>query len=174
MYNRQSIRLRNYDYAQSGYYFVTICTYERINMFGTIINNKIILNKFGIIIENVLKTLSTHHNVILDIYQIMPNHIHCILRIPICRGFARKTPTLFDKTQTNQNIYIISGSLSCIIRSFKSETSKQIHQNIEPNIIVWQRNYFEHIIRNETEYREIRKYIADNPKNWERDKNYND
>lgn len=127
MYNRQSIRLRNYDYTQSGYYFVTICTYKRINMFGTIIDNKIILNEFGIIIENVLKTLSIHHNVVLDIYQIMPNHIHCILHIPTCRGFARKTPTLFGKTPTNINIYIISGSLSCIIRSYKSETSKQIH-----------------------------------------------
>jgi len=78
------------------------------------------------------------------------------------QGVARNTPTKFK--------FIKSGSLSCLIRSFKSETSKQIHK-INPNIIVWQRNFYERIVRNEIELGKIRQYIKLNPQMWYRDKN---
>jgi REP element-mobilizing transposase RayT len=160
---RKSIRLKNYDYSQSGFYYVTICSQNRQCLFGDVVNGKMVVNEFGQIINDVFKSLPKHHRVNLDVYQIMPNHIHFILIIPYCRGFARKTPTFGNVT---------SGSLPCVIRAFKSETTKQIRQFINnPELIVWQRNYYEHIIRNETDLNKICEYIKINPKIWDRDRN---
>lgn len=161
--SRQSIRLKKYDYSQSGWYFVTICTHDRDFLFGEIINGNMKLNDMGKIVHDVWYSLPDHHHVKLDVSQIMPNHIHKIIIIPSCRGFARKTPTFKNVT---------AGSLPCIIRSFKSEITKQIRRlTNKPEMIVWQRNYYEHIIRNEPEYVRICQYIADNPTNWETDQN---
>ncbi len=160
---RKQIRLKGYDYSQSGWYFVTICTKNRECIFGDIVNEHMILNKMGNIIDSVWQSLPNHHNVNLDTFQIMPNHVHFILRIPSGRGIARNAPTFRNVT---------AGSLPCIIRSFKSEITKQIHRltgNI--NQIIFQRNYYEHIIRAEIKLYRIRKYIIDNPKNWESDRN---
>ena len=119
---RRSIRLRNHDYSQSGYYFITICTKNRECLFGDIVNGEIKLNNMGKIIENVWKSLPNHHPVELDVFQIMPNHVHFVLIIYRRRGiacnaqpntmrnaqydvgFARKTPTFGTVT---------TGSLSC-------------------------------------------------------------
>jgi len=161
--HRKPNRLKNFDYSSSGWYFVTICTKDRQEYFGNIINNKMNLNEYGEIVNDIFKSLPNHHQIDLDIYQIMPNHIHFILIIPYRRGFARKTPTFGNVT---------SGSLPCVIRSFKSETTKQIHRFIhKPQFVVWQRNYYDHIIRNEYSLFRIRKYIKDNPRNWEDDRN---
>jgi len=139
-----------------------------------------IVNDFGNVVENILKSLPDHHPIKLDIFQIMPNHIHIILSIN-GRGCARTTPTN-QTTNTNQSIatsksktsrmelfqHIVSGSLPCIIRSFKSECTKQIHV-LTPNIEFWQRNYYDHIIRNEKEYLLIKRYIRENPLYWDTD-----
>jgi len=160
---RKPNRLKNFDYSSSGYYFVTICTKDRQEYFGNIIDNEMNLNDYGKIIDNIFKSLPIHHCINLDIYQIMPNHIHFILIIPYRRGFARKTPTFGNVTP---------GSLSCVIRSFKSETTKQIRRFIhQPQFIIWQRNYYDHIIHNEYSLFRIRKYIKNNPRNWEDDRN---
>lgn len=161
--HRKPNRLKNYDYSSSGYYFITICTKNRQEYFGNIVNNKMNLNEMGMIIQNIIESLSNHHCVDLDIYQIMPNHIHFILIIPYRRGIARNAPTFGN---------ITPGSLPCIIRSFKSESSKQIHRLIDkPQFIVWQRSFYDHIIRNEYSLFKIRKYIKDNPACWETDRN---
>jgi putative transposase len=161
LHHRHSIRLKGFNYSDTGYYFVTICTHDRECLFGEIKNGEMIFNDYGKIIENVWYSLPKHHNVKLDEFQIMPNHIHFILIIPLGRGIARNAPTFKNVT---------TGSLPCIVRSFKSEITKQIHQ-LGYNRRVWQRNYYEHIIRNEREYWEIKKYIKNNPKNWENDRN---
>ena len=161
--HRKPNRLRNFNYSSSGYYFITICTKNRQEYFGDIINNKMVLNKYGEIVDDIFKSLPNHHPIDLDIYQIMPNHIHFILIIPYRRGFARKTPTFGNVTP---------GSLPCVIRSFKSETTKQIRRFIhQTQFVVWQRNYYDHIIRNEYSLNRIRRYVKDNPRNWEDDRN---
>lgn len=176
--DRQSIRLKGYDYSQNGLYFVTIGTHNRENMFGEIINGKMVLNENGKIVESVWNSLPKHHNVQLDCFQIMPNHIHAI--IILCRGFACKTRMVYKTHEicgsgiarnapTNKPTFqnVTAGSLPCIIRSFKSEITKQIHRMVrvvrtQPQQI-FQRNYFERIIRNEPEYDKICWYILHNP-----------
>jgi len=163
--HRKSIRLKNYDYSQSGLYFVTICTQNRECIFGNIINNNVgvgrdrpismILNQYGKIIENVWESLPDHHSIELDVFQIMPNHVHFILHIVL--GASRRAPT----------------TLGFIVGMFKTECTKQINklQNT-PGQKIFQRNYYEHIIQNENELIKIRQYIKTNPLFWNQDINY--
>ena len=155
--NRKQIRLKQYDYSQNGYYYVTICAQNRLCIFGDIINGKMIFNHTGKIVENVWKTLPTHHPVKLDVFQIMPNHVHFIIQI-IDMGGSRPAPT----------------KLGTVVGLLKSECTKQINivgarrdapqsTRGSPKIHVWQRNYYEHIIRNEKELFAIRRYIEENP-----------
>ncbi|PJB88198.1 transposase [Candidatus Roizmanbacteria bacterium CG_4_9_14_0_8_um_filter_34_12] len=163
--HRKSIRLKNYDYSQSGLYFVTICTQNRECIFGNIINNNVgvgrdrpismILNQYGKIIENVWESLPNHHSVELDVFQIMPNHVHFILHIVL--GASRRAPT----------------TLGFIVGMFKTECTKQINKlRNTPGQKIFQRNYYEHIIQNENELIKIRQYIKTNPLFWNQDINY--
>jgi len=163
-YHRASIRLNGYNYSENGCYFVTICADHRGNVFGEtvgarrdapLVDKKIKLNQNGKIIENIWKTLPDHNNVILDEFIIMPDHIHFILMINnnllINKGASRRAPT----------------HLGFIIGIFKTECTKQINKlNETPGIKIFQRNYYERIIRNEKEYFVIKKYIKDNPKKF--------
>ena len=163
--HRHSIRLKKYDYSQSGLYFVTICTQNRECIFGNIINNNVgvgrdrpismILNQYGKIIENVWESLPNHHSVELDVFQIMPNHVHFILHIVL--GASRRAPT----------------TLGFIVGMFKTECTKQINKlRNTPGQKIFQRNYYEHIIQNENELIKIRQYIKTNPLFWNQDINY--
>jgi len=152
---RRTVRLPGFDYSSSGYYFVTICTFQKEWCLGEIIADTMTLNQFGKTIDLVWKDIPKHNlGANLDCYQIMPNHIHGIIVLSRCRGIACNAPTWG---------HVTAGSLSCVIRSFKSECSKQIGFGL------WQRNYYEHIIRNEVELNKIREYIHSNPVNWEKD-----
>lgn len=169
--HRKSIRIKKYDYAQSGFYFITICTLNRENLFGEINGSKMVLNHFGKIVEDCIKNIPKHFlNTDIDYFVVMPNHIHLVVIIDDhrhsainCRDTACRVPTeSFGKP--------VAGSLPTIIRSLKSAITKQI--NIIRNMLgipVWQRNYFEHIIRNEKELHKIRKYIEYNPLYWNQD-----
>jgi len=162
---RQSIRLKKYNYSRSGLYFVTICTQNRECLFGYIVNGVMRLNEIGKIVKNIWESLPKHHPVELDAFQIMPNHVHFVLIISCRRGIARNAPTFGN---------VIAGSLSCVVRSFKSECTKQInivYATHESNIRVWQRNYYEHIVRTKTDLNKIREYIKMNPQMWETDRN---
>lgn len=184
---RKQIRLKGYDYSENGYYFVTICTQDRVCMFGNINNVGVwrdkpflgrdkptmALNNCGEIVNNIWYSLPDHHPVQLDIFQIMPNHVHFILQIisgasstidsgalPEGSGASRRAPTKYKPT------------LGFIVGIFKTETTKQINKlNNTPGSTIWQRNYYEHIIRNEHELNKIREYIKSNPQMWERDRN---
>ena len=162
--NRKSLRLKNYNYSLPGAYFVTICTYHKKGILSDIINNEIELNQFGKIIENEwMKTAQIRNNVELDEYIIMPNHFHGILFIK-SRGVLQYAPTTNKFHSPSQNI----GS---IIRGFKSATTKRINQlRNMPENPVWQRNYYEHVIRSENELNCIREYIKNNPLRWQYDK----
>ncbi len=163
--NRKSVRIKEYDYSQPGYYYITICTHQREQPLGKIINGQIELSNFGVIIKEELnKTENLRSNIKIDYYQVMPNHIHLILIIDKkLEDTARRVPTEAFGVP-------VQGSLSTIIRSFKSACSKRINElRKTPGSQVWQSLFFEHIIRNDKELYEIRKYIEFNPLNWEDD-----
>ncbi len=170
-YNRRSIRLRDYDYSQEGLYFITICTQNKLCLFGKIENREMILNDAGKMVEKCWLEIPEHYpNVILHKYVIMPNHIHGIIEIvgaqDIVHNRAQNIVPLRNEFQK-----IIPGSIGSIVRGFKIGVTKWFRKNSSIKN-VWQRNYYEHIIRNEESYIKITEYIENNPIKWENDEYY--
>ena len=165
---RRSIRLRGYDYSQMGAYFVTICTRDKKCLFGRIVDGKMVLNRFGEVARDEWnETANIRRNVELDEYVIMPNHLHGIIVISDSRGGTRpraSTVESFGKP--------IPSSLPTIVRGYKAAVTRRIGdlQKTRKRTPVWQRNYYEHIIRNEEDLRKAREYIINNPLKWELDK----
>jgi REP element-mobilizing transposase RayT len=168
-YNRRSIRLKNYDYSSPGAYFITIVTNNRQYLFGEIVNNEMILNEYGEIANKYWYEIPKHYtNTQLDEYVIMPNHIHGIIFIV---GAIHELP--LQQNEFSQLIQRRKMLLPKIIGRFKMNAAKQINQIRQtPGIPVWQRNYYEHIIRNDNELNKIREYIINNPLTWQTDENY--
>ena len=162
-HRRRSIRLKDFDYSQAGAYFVTICTYNKKCLFGKVISGEMQPNECGRVIEEEwLKTAEIRKNVELDVFVVMPNHFHGILVIEDkCRGTVHRAPTLEQFAKPT------SGSLPTIVRYFKSAVTRRINDLRGTSYTpVWQRNYYEHVIRNEDDLNEIREYIANNPVKW--------
>ena len=179
-YHRRTIRLKQYDYSEDGFYFVTICTQNRENLFGEITGGIMKINYAGEIIKKwYTKSESKFANIKCGEYVIMPNHFHCIME------FVGADPRVCPESPENNECTQIQGEhmgsplhktpLPQIIQWFKTMTTneyiKMIKQNLLPSFDkrVWQRNYHEHIIRNEAEYYRIIEYIKNNPVLWEND-----
>ena len=150
METRKQNRLKNYDYSQNGYYFVTICTAKKKSLFSTIIGQPdgdadMKLTGIGKIAANQLFDLEKRYDVAIDKYVIMPNHIHLILKIDMTLSGNR--PTLSD-----------------IIRAYKSLTTKECRKFYKGDI--WQSSFYDHVIRNEKDYLRIYEYIENNPLKW--------
>ena len=164
-HHRSSIRLRAFDYATLGDYFVTICTRERECMFGEIVDGKIRLSKIGEIAKQCWTGIPDHFsNVKLDQYEVMPNHVHGILRVKSRVG-TRHAVSLHRGRRFGKPI---RGSISTIIGSFKSVTSK-IYHDARFTDFAWQSRFHDHIIRDRGDLNRIRKYIQANVKNWDMD-----
>lgn len=164
---RKPNRLKGFDYSSNGYYFVTICIKDRQEYFGGIVNNKMILNKCGEIINKCWFEIPNHFPLVeLDEFQIMPNHIHGIIIVEsnILVG-NRHACSLRYGMNRRQNQLIPN-----IINLFKSTTSKLIHRS-GTNLFGWQKSYYDIIIRSEISLYFIRQYIKDNPMNWKTDRN---
>ena len=174
---RKSIRIKNYDYSQNGAYFVTICAQNRACLFGKIKKGKMILNNFGKIAHRELqKTAEIRKNVSVFCFVVMPNHIHAVFVIDNgdnnctgtdnnCTGTARRAPTREQFGKPTKN------SIPTIVRGYKSAVTKHINElRKTPKSPVWQRNYHEHIIRNEKTFAMICDYIFHNPEKWRDDK----
>ena len=163
--NRRSIRLTGYEYRQAGAYFVTICTHNRAPLFGEIQGDEMRLNDVGKIAEKVWQGIPDHFdNVDIDAYIVMPNHVHGIITITHTHVGARHASPLQRPHQSSKR------SLGTIVGSYKSAVTKQINQRRgTPGSPVWQRNYYEHIIRNESALHDIRHYIIHNPAKWAED-----
>ena len=164
---RHSIRYPGYDYAQPGAYFVTIVTYHRECIFGQIVFKKIHLSPLGQIIGDLWEQIPMHFvNIEVEPFVIMPNHIHGIITIKDCRGTIYRAPTA-----DNHHDYLerfgnpVPGSLSTIIRTYKAAVSRLAKKKLGITNI-WQRNYYEHIIRNQSEMEKIGQYILTNPDQW--------
>ena len=151
---RKNLRLKGFDYKSYGAYFITICTVERNHILGKIVGDDayiaphIDLSEIGLIVEKYIKNING-----IDIYSIMPNHIHLILRI----GF-NEDGTMWASSPTQ--------SIPQLIKSFKIMVSKECGKTI------FQRSYYDHIIRNESDYAEKAEYIKNNPSRWNEDEYY--
>ena len=164
-HHRRSIRLKEYDYSQAGGYFVTICTQDRKCIFGEIVNGEMKLNTFGKIVSSEwLKTRFYRLNVVLDEYVVMPNHAHGIIMIVETGDVGatrRVAPTKITTIRPN--------TIGSIIGQIKSITTKKI-RNGGMKSFLWQRNYWEHVIRDEDKLFKIRQYIQNNPIKWHLDR----
>ena len=184
---RKSIRLKGYDYGQNGAYYVTICTKDKAHLFGEIIavgadlvSARAQLNYAVQMIEKVfLETVQSFDNIIADKYVVMPNHFHCILVISragsvtragyVSRADTRSAPT----TDT-----VAMKTVSAVVRAFKSKTTLEYIKGVKSGVLppfdkqVWQRNYYEHVIRDESDYQTKWKYIDENPAKWVEDEYY--
>ena len=142
-YTRKSPRIPNFDYASCGYYFVTICTYEKECIFGSAENP----NVLGHIAEVELYEIEKHYtNIKIDKCVVMPHHVHAIIVIE-------------ENAESN---------LNTVVGQYKSGVTRKIRET-QPQEKVWQRSYHDHVIRNEKQYLKIWEYIDNNPKKWELD-----
>lgn len=166
-YKIESSRLRGYNYSQSGMYFVTICTKDKEEFFGSIKDRKMILNDIGKMADKFWQEIPKHFPVVnLDIYQIMPNHIHGI--IEIINNNSVETPKLGVSTKTAN---WMSGCLGVIINQYKRICTIEIKKQSNLAIFAWQSRFYDHVIRNNKSLQKIREYIINNPAMWERDRN---
>ena len=150
IHHRRSIRLPGYDYSQPGAYFVTICIWQRDCLLGDIEDGNMLLNRYGEVVNfNWLNLTTVYPHIELDSFVIMPNHIHGIITIKN-----------WDKNH----------GLSEIMRGLKTFSARRINQlRAVSHIHVWQRGYYEHIVRDETTISKIQEYIINNPYRWETD-----
>ena len=188
IHHRRSIRLQGYDYAQKGMYFITLCVQERECIFGTIFENRMFLNEIGqIVTDEWVNTMNIRDNVIIHDFIVMPNHIHGIVEITYNKNDECLIGEFVSPTK----------SIGAIVRGFKIATTKRIKNFITPvgangnsplnsnspfnsnsfqqewiiNHLphIWQRNYYEHIIRDYNDHERIANYINTNPSRWEED-----
>jgi len=171
---RRSIRLPKYDYGRPGAYFLTVCTHERRCLFGQITDGEMRLNHLGrIAFDEWLRTGEMRPRIRLDAFVVMPNHIHGIIVITddFCRGTLQRAPTTRRAPTIERFGRPTSDTIPTMIRLFKSATTKRINQlRSTPGAVVWQRNYYEHVIRNEADWHHIRNYIQANPVRWLEDR----
>jgi len=174
IHHRHSTRLKNYDYSSNGMYFVTICTQDRAMLFGEVVGADLVsaqvcLSDAGKMIESLYQQITeSFPDVTSGKYIVMPNHIHCILKI--LNAGADRADTRSAPTATN--------AISSILQTFKSKTTVEYIRGVKfgqypPfNKRIWQRNYYDHIIRDETDLQRIWKYIDENPAKWAEDEYY--
>lgn len=183
-YRIPSARLKNWDYGSNGAYFITICTQNREHFFGEIVDQQFIANELGMLAEKYWIEIPQHFPYIeLGNFVVMPNHVHGILIIDKnvktlqCNVSENESPveTLHCNVSTNKNEQMAnispkSGTISTILRSYKSVVTKNarfIHADFG-----WQPRFHDHIIRNAPEWERIQTYIENNPMNWKEDKFY--
>lgn len=193
-YTRRSPRLSGYDYSLPGAYFITLVTHQRENLFGEVVDGEMRLNRSGKIVVRALKDLSLHYpHITLGAFVVMPNHVHGIVSIiedDIRRGGSHLSdePTSVQsingeesfpdvkKTRPYTHISHMRNTkmpihgLSEIVRAFKSFSARRINNlHNTHGTTIWQRSYYDHIIRSEQEFHDIWEYIQTNPHNWRKD-----
>ncbi len=181
-YHRCSIRLTGYDYTQNGNYFLTICTRNRECLFGEVHDGKMYLSNYGRIVNECWQKIPDHFpQIVLHEYVIMPNHVHGIVEINNPQSTGTNMGMCTDTVGVGANVVGVgannysplrtpqsrpcgtSRTVGSVVRGFKIGVTKQM--GFSP----WQRNYYEHIIRNNESYKHIVKYIVQNPLKWEED-----
>lgn len=177
--HRRSTRLKGYDYTQPGAYFVTLLSWNRECLFGHVIDEKIILSDYGqILVDEWVRSFAIRREIKLDEFMVMPNHFHGIFWIlNSCRrgnpcGCPNKERAGTRPAPTNKK------TVGEIVGAFKSLTTNEYIRNVKDGKFppfeksVWQRNYYEHIIRDDEDLNRVREYIVNNLLNWELDELY--
>ena len=168
IHHRRSIRLKHYDYSQSGAYFITICVNQKLCLLGAVHNGEMVLNDAGTMLEKWYWELECKFSSIqCGPHVVMPNHFHAIIYIvgADLRTRPNQTGQTHRSASTNTNI-------PKIVQWFKTMTTNEYIRNVKTNHWkpfsgkLWQRNYYEHIIRNEESFSEIAEYIVNNPMKW--------
>lgn len=181
-HNRRSIRLKGYDYTQPGAYFITICTHERAHLFGHVEGGDMVLSEFGETARQSWLAIPNHFpHAALDAFVVMPNHVHGVIWIvekpPTDATDVRAknvspppSPPLSPGQQsTGERPRGTSKTSGSMVRGFKIGVTKWARQHTNV-YTVWQRNYYEHIIRNDRALHAIRRYIVENPRRWQLDR----
>ena len=171
-HRRREQRLPDYDYRSAGAYYLTLCTYNRRHLFGVIKGERVRLSPFGYIVEHEWRRSEViRSEVHLDEYIIMPNHMHAIVFLTgeadheLHVGATGRSPLRRSGPKPR--------SLGALIGGFKSSVTRRIRQlSKNSDITVWQRNYYERVIRHNTELKHIRRYIRTNPTRWQEDRLY--
>ena len=175
--HRQSIRLKGYDYSRAGAYFVTICVQNRACLFGNIADGQIRLNDAGRMIQTVWTEMPEKYGIATEAFVVMPNHIHGIIVIGIVGAGPRACPNACACACPGAGQPQVAGlSLPDVVHRFKTMTTKRYADGVNKGAWtafpgrLWQRNYYEHIIRNDESLNRIRAYIVDNPLQWALDR----
>jgi putative transposase len=166
---RRSMRLKEYDYGQPGAYFITICTHKRACLFGSIVNAEMQLNETGRIVQAVWSELPVRFPEIrVDSFITMPNHIHGIILVGAQFIAPSDSPPDIIENPARP-VKNHAPTLGVIIRAYKAISTREIRRTVKVDFR-WQRNYYEHIVRNEESLNRIREYIVNNPLQWEVDR----
>ena len=166
---RRTIRFQAFDYSQAACYFVTICSKDNRCIFGHVVDTKMQLNSLGTIVEECLVAVPLHfNNTEIPVHSIMPNHLHAIV---VLRANASTVgPAKTSNKRAEAFAAPVIGSIPTIVRSFKSAVTRAARAAFrKPSLDVWQRNYFERVIRSDDEFRKTWQYICENPARWDFD-----
>jgi REP element-mobilizing transposase RayT len=164
----KSLRMPYRDYAAAGIYFITVCTHDRRPTLARIINATVDLTPIGEIANACWSEIPLHHaQVFVHSFVVMPNHVHGLLQLSPLSGRPSKPDTA---RRTFSPDSVPSASLSAVIRSFKSAVTKRARERLLASGEIWERNYFERVIRTGKELDDATQYIIENPLRWERDK----
>ena len=177
IHHRHSIRLKGYDYSSNGLFFITICTNNLMNLFGIIENGEMLLNDAGKFTLKCWREIPKHFpNISLHKEIVMPNHIHGVIEIiDVIRSKPKEELSMIEKNEKDFTWKLTSPSqtVGAVIRGFKVGVVKWFRRNMKEEFPigqpVWQRNYYEHIIRNDKSYQNIVNYILNNPLKWDKD-----
>jgi len=166
---RRSIRLAGYDYSSSGVYFVTICAFRRMMLFGEIRDAKMIPHAVGALVVAAWYELPNRFpTVTLDAFALMPNHLHGIIALhKKNRAEASGTSAEADSAPPNSNP---TPTLAHVVRTFKSLAYAAVRRRLRRTSPMWQRNYYEHIIRPGNDLTAIQRYVWENPSRWQFDR----
>jgi putative transposase len=180
-YRIPSARMPSWDYSTNGLYYITVCTFHREMILGKIENHEMVLSAIGVIVmDEWNKSFQIRRELFCDVFVIMPDHLHAILRIHddksvethgnIVETHGRASLQPFNSEQKRGIAYRSPKSISSFVACFKSAATKHINEFRDtPNKPVWQPRFHDHIIRNDAEYQRIRNYIIENPLKYKND-----
>ena len=164
-----SIRLKHRDYRTPGVYFVTICTHQKRCTLGRISGDTTGLSPLGQVVHESWVAIPFHFaHVNLPAVVIMPNHVHGLIEI-VCQAGAQYPVPPQRNFPEDRKAQVQSGSLAAIVRTFKAAVTKRARAELGYSAEVWQRNYFERVVRDGREFSDVCRYIGENPINWDRD-----
>ncbi len=176
MKNRKLNRRNDWNYDKPGWYFITVCSEDKGDIFGVVKNNKIIVNKCGAVVGNKIGEIKNHFiDLNVDDYVIMPNHVHLLIWVKFSVGNAymhskngKEVNRNWERNAYMRSVLPVKRSdmlIPKVIQNFKAAVSRELE------VRIWQKSYHDEIVRNKEMLERIRKYIKDNPKNWNSDKN---